>query len=359
MLKSNPEKMVHPDYPRFKKIISGIVKKDLKRFINYGDLTFKKGKDAIKIPIRNIDIPHFRYSLGDEGIGQGEDDGGEQAGKDPGEHYFEVEVSLDEIADIIMEELELPNIEPKGNEQTSKEKYKYTDISRTGPDSLRSFKRTFREALKRQLTSGEYNPDDPVISPIKKDTRYKSRKVFESPDINAVLFYVLDVSGSMYPNMQIARRIARVTEILLKHTYKDLKLEYIVHDTEAKRVYNEEDFYRIDSSGGTFFSTAYELCSKVINEQYNPADWNIYVAQFTDGCPFDADEGISSLKEKLLPNLNAFFYTQIGDKIHFFYEILEKEFGEDHNVVKIAGINDGKEVYDAIKKLFSKSDEKK
>ncbi len=346
--------MVHPDYPRFKKIAKNLVRKNLRLFINYGDLTGRKGKQVIKIPIRNIEIPRFKYSDGKEGIGQGDGEGN-QPGQDPGEHFFEVDVSLDELVEIIVEEMELPNIEPKGKGQITQEKYKYTNISKTGPDSLRSFKRTFREALKRQLVSGEYNPDDPLIYPVKQDTRYKARKSFEAPEINAVLFYLLDVSGSMYHNMDIARRMARLMELLLKHTHKNLKLEYITHDVEANRVYTENDFYTINASGGTSFASAYNLCSDIIKKEYTPAEWNIYVAQFSDGEPFDFAESFSALSKKILPVSNGFFYSQISPSKANFYDILDRKFGNAHPALRMAWLSDTGEVYDAIKKLFKKN----
>ena len=125
----------------------------------------RKGRETVSIPVPNIDIPHFRHGKkGSGGTGQGEGevgqpigrgqddgDGQGQAGSEPGAHIGAVEVSLEELAQMLGEELELPNIEPKGKDAIRSKKDKYTTIGRTGPDSLRHFKRTYKEALKRQI----------------------------------------------------------------------------------------------------------------------------------------------------------------------------------------------------------------
>ena len=117
---------IDQDVGRFKQIIRGRIKKELRKFISTGELIGKKGKDLVSIPIPRIDIPHFVY--GDKqkgGIGQGDgadgssvqpgdQEGGSQAGNAPGEHLLEVEVSFEELAQLLGEELELPRIRPKG-----------------------------------------------------------------------------------------------------------------------------------------------------------------------------------------------------------------------------------------------------
>ena len=99
--------------------------------------------------------------------GQDDGEGTGQAGSEAGKHIREVEVSLDELAKMLGEELALPHIEPNGKDTIRSRKDRYTTIGRHGPDSLRHFKRTYKEALKRQVSSGQYNPDDPVIVPTK------------------------------------------------------------------------------------------------------------------------------------------------------------------------------------------------
>src|SRR4051812_12348485 len=143
----------------------------------------KKGKDLITIPVPFIDIPHFKYGHKEQGgVGQGEGDVGTQlgpgsvqpqdghgkAGQGEGEHQLEVDVSLDELAQILGEELQLPNIERRGKEKIVTTRIKYTGVHTTGPESLRHFKRTFKQALRRQLALGAYDPNKPLIVPTRE-----------------------------------------------------------------------------------------------------------------------------------------------------------------------------------------------
>ena len=172
----------------------------------------RQGKDLVSIPIPQIDIPKLRF--GDKqqgGVAQGDGDpgdalsgspqegeGGEgQAGDQAGDHALEVELTLDELADILGEELELPNIENKGKSAIIDKKDRYVGVRNVGPNSLRHFKRTFRSALRRQIALGSYDPKRPVIIPTRDDMRYKSWKTEEEPVANAVILYMMDVSGSM------------------------------------------------------------------------------------------------------------------------------------------------------------------
>src|SRR5262249_30505938 len=125
-------------------------------------------------------------------------DGGHQAGGEPGgEHMLEIDVSLEELAEILGEELGLPRIHPKGKEQIDSYKLRYNGVNTTGPESLRNFKRTYKQALKRHMLSGTYDPKRPIIVPSREDKRYRTWKVIHEPFVNAVIIYMMDVSGSM------------------------------------------------------------------------------------------------------------------------------------------------------------------
>src|SRR3954469_10244300 len=171
----------------------------------------KKGKDLITIPVPSIDIPHFRFGHREQGgVGQGEGepgtvlapgnvegDGSGKAGQGEGQHTLEVDLSLDELAEILGEELALPRIETKGKKNLVTPKVKYSGVHTTGPESLRHFKRTYKEALKRSIATGSYNPAAPTVVPVRKDLRYRSWRIQERPQSNAVVIYMMDVSGSM------------------------------------------------------------------------------------------------------------------------------------------------------------------
>src|SRR6202034_164609 len=157
---------IDQDHSRFRNIVRGRIRQNLRKYISQGELIGRKGKDVVSIPIPQIDIPRFRF--GDKqqgGAGQGEGDpgapvgagepgeepgDGHKAGQGAGDHIVEVDVTLDELAAILGEELELPDILDKGKSKIINEKDRYTGIRRVGPESLRHFRRTYREALKRQ-----------------------------------------------------------------------------------------------------------------------------------------------------------------------------------------------------------------
>src|SRR6201999_4357279 len=127
----------------------------------------------ISIPVRGIELPHFRYGDNSGGVGAGDGKEGDvvgkgqpgqgkgQGGTQAGQHLMEVDLSLDELAEILAEELKLPRIEPKGSHRITTQRDKYSGIRKVGPDSLRHFKRSFKEALRRQITLGDYDPDHP------------------------------------------------------------------------------------------------------------------------------------------------------------------------------------------------------
>src|SRR4029078_1523745 len=144
---------IEKDHQRFRQIVKGRIREDLRKFLTKGELIGKEGKHLISIPVRGIELPHFRY--GDNSGGGGAGDGKEgaalgkgqpgqgkasQGGTEPGQHIMEVDLTLDELADILAEELKLPRIEPKGKHSITTIRYKYSSLRRVGPESLRHFK---------------------------------------------------------------------------------------------------------------------------------------------------------------------------------------------------------------------------
>src|SRR3954451_16193684 len=196
---------IEKDHQRFRQIVKGRIRDDLRKFLTKGELIGKEGKHLISIPVRGVELPHFRYGDNSGGVGTGDGKEGETVGKgkgaqggtEAGAHIMEVDLSLDELAEILAEELKLPRIEPKGKHRITTIRDKYSSLRRVGPNSLRHFKRSFKEALKRQIQVGDYDPDHPVIIPQKKDIRYRSWKEIKAPQSNAVIIFMMDVSGSM------------------------------------------------------------------------------------------------------------------------------------------------------------------
>jgi len=146
---------IEKDHSRFRQIVKGTIRKNLKKYVSHTEMIGRKGKDLVSIPVPQIDLPRFKFGHEDVGgVGQGEGESGTplgsgdqegavgEAGNLPGEHILEVDVSIDELAEILGEALELPKIEPRGKKNILSESGRYTGIRRSGPESLRHFKRT-------------------------------------------------------------------------------------------------------------------------------------------------------------------------------------------------------------------------
>jgi sporulation protein YhbH len=362
---------IDQDARRFKKIVRGKVRQNLRKYISHGEMIGRKGRDLVSIPVPQLDVPRFRYGKNQGGVGQGEgeegqpiargDDDGEgigQAGSDPGSHVLEVELTLEEMAEMLGDELELPRIEPKGQANIHQEKSRYNSIRRVGPESLRHFKRTYVEALRRQVSDGSYAPGNPRVVPIKDDRRYRSWQTVSEPEANAVIIYMMDVSGSMTDEQkEIVRTEAFWIDAWLKSQYDGVERKYIIHDAMAKEV-DEHTFYHTRESGGTRISSAYHVCAKLIANSYSPSEWNIYCFQFSDGDNWGEDSrmALRMLADEIVPHCNLFCYGQVespygsGEYIH----TLVSEFGFDHETIVLSDIPDKDAILDSIKTFLGK-----
>jgi sporulation protein YhbH len=319
---------IDQDHSRFRNIVRGKIRQNLRKYISHGELIGKKGKDLVSVPIPQIDIPRFKFGDRQQGgVGQGDGEvgdpvgGGEEkeggqgkAGQEAGDHVLEVDVTLDELAAILGEELELPDIEDKGKSHITSAKDRYTGVRRVGPESLRHFKRTYREALKRMIAAGSFRAERPVVVPIPDDKRYRSWRTDTEPVANAVIIYMMDVSGSMGDEQKEIVRIESFwLDTWLTSQYKGLESRYIIHDAVAREV-DKDTFFHTRESGGTMISSAYKLCMKMIEEDYPFSEWNIYPFHFSDGDNWSMDDTLSCvelLKQKLLASVNMFGYGQV------------------------------------------------
>ena len=363
---------IEQDHLRFRQIVRGKIKQDLKKYISNGELIGKKGRDFVSIPIPQIELPSFKFGRRQQGgVGQGdgepgtplspgdvEQDGEGQAGNAAGQHILEVDLTMDELAQLLAEELELPRIQPKGNNRLKTERDKYSQISKVGPESLRHFKRTYREALKRQISAGSYDPVNPYIVPIHEDKRFLSWKTKQRPESNALILYMMDVSGSMGDEQ---KEIVRITsfwiDTWIRTNYEGVQTRYLIHDAVAQEV-DQETFFHTRESGGTVISSAYELCNKIIEEEYPEDLWNVYVFHFSDGDNWsggDTDRCITLLKSNLLPKVNLFGYGQVESTYgsgQFIRELENNVSGEDKLVT--SRIENKDDIYQSIKDFLGK-----
>lgn len=357
---------IQRDVTRFREIVRGKIRQNLKKYVTHGEMIGRKGRDLVSIPVPQLDVPHFRYGKNSTGgVGQGEGEVGQpigrgeqekgrgQAGSDPGSHVLEVDVTLDELAQLMGEELELPHIQPRGQENITEEKAKYNSIRRTGPESLRHFRRTYYQALRRQISTGAYNYIRPVIVPIGEDKRYRSWSTVSSPRASAVIIYVMDVSGSMTDDQkEIVRTASFWIDTWLKSQYEGVERRFVIHDAAAREV-DESTFYHTRESGGTRISTAYQVCLDLIEQQFSPQQWNIYCFQFSDGDNWGEDNRLSleMLRDGLLPACNLFCYGQVESPYGSgeFIRSLQQTFGDGQDNLLLAEIENKGAIYDAIR----------
>lgn len=358
---------IERDHQRFRKLVRGKVKSNLSKYISRGEMIGKKGKDLVSIPLPQIEIPQFRYgNKNSGGTGQGDGDVGQPlgppqgqgksgAGDQPGGHIQEVELTMEELASILGEELSLPRIEPRGKKNITTKRDKYTGIRQAGPESLRHFKRTFKRALKRQIAANLYDPLKPMVIPVREDKQYRSWKEVHLPQAVAVIIYMMDVSGSMTDEQkEIVRIEAFWIDTWIKAHYQGIETAYIIHDAAAQEV-DEHTFYHTRESGGTKISAAYELADKIISKRYPPDQWNIYAFHFSDGDNWgdDIPHCIEVLQQKLLPKLNLFGYGQVESPYGSgeFYDYIHEMLSEQKNVVA-SKIPDREAILGSIKEFL-------
>jgi uncharacterized protein len=358
------------DVGRFRDIVRGRIKENLRRYISHGEMVGRKGKDLVSIPVPQIDIPHFKFGKNEQGgvgFGEGaegepvdgqEGDGQGEAGDAAGEHVLEVELTIDELATLLGQELELPRIEPRGSRQIDSAKDRYSGISPVGPMGLRHFKRTYKQALRRMVSSDAYDPENPIIVPIRADHRYKSWNRVEEPTSNAVIVYMMDVSGSMGDEQkEIVRTEAFWIDTWLQSQYKNLETRFIIHDAVAREV-DRHTFFHTRESGGTKISSAYRVCLDILEEHYPISQWNIYPFHFSDGDNWgggDTDLCMEVLEGKLLDLSNLFCYGQVTSTYGSgqFKRDLDAKFDSDERIVT-SQIDSKDDIPDSIREFLGK-----
>jgi uncharacterized sporulation protein YeaH/YhbH (DUF444 family) len=290
-------------------------------------------------------------------IGSGNSSGEGGAGDQPGVHVREVEISIEELAALLGDELELPRIEPRGDRTLKSRRSRYSSIRPTGPESLRSFRRTYREALKRELASGTYNHRRPMVTPVREDMRYRSWKEEPEPVANAVIVYMMDVSGSMgHEQKEIVRIESFWIDTWIRAHYHGIATRYIVHDAAAQEV-DRETFYTTRESGGTRISSAYDLAARIMAAEYDPAEWNIYCFHFSDGDNWgggDDERCFSLLKERILPVVNLFGYGQVESRYGsgHFHEALGSNL--EHEALVLSQVPNREAILDSIRDFLGK-----
>ncbi|MGO2569064.1 MAG: YeaH/YhbH family protein, partial [Serratia proteamaculans] len=188
------------------------------------------------------------------------------------------------------------------------------------------------------------------------DLRYKNYERRPEPSSQAVMFCLMDVSGSMdQATKDMAKRFYILLYLFLSRTYKNVDVVYIRHHTQAKEV-DEQEFFYSQETGGTIVSSALKLMNEVVEERYDPAQWNIYAAQASDGDNWADDSPLCHelLAKKLLPMVRYYSYIEITRRAHQTlwreYEDLQAKFEN----FAMQHIREPDDIYPVFRELFHK-----
>ncbi|MBI2849089.1 MAG: sporulation protein YhbH [Chloroflexi bacterium] len=360
------------DQKRHKEKIREAIKNNLADIVSHEDIILADDEKVVKVPIRSLEEYKFRFDpRGKSYAGQGSGDShvgdvigrvpreGQgprgQAGTEPGIDYYEMEITMEELAELIFEDMGLPNLEDKKKKEIDTGGIRFSDVRKSGIWGNLDKRRTIKEGIKRQaLSTGK-----PQFKDVKtEDLRFKTWQPEKKYESNAVILAMMDTSGSMGDfEKYIARSFYFWLVRFLRHKYSNVKIVFIAHHTEAKEV-SEDDFFHRGESGGTKVSSAYQLALDTIKERFPPDEWNIYPFHFSDGenLPWD-NETCVQLIEKLLSTCNLFGYGEIhrgggeekGSLITAFKSVHSDKFVREV-------ITDKKDVYPTLKKFLSSSE---
>jgi hypothetical protein len=367
----NPKGKSLANRQRFIERAKGEVKDAIAEALKRRKIGDAEGGEKVSIPTKGITEPVFRsashggkreyvlpgnkkFVAGDKierpqsgggGGGRGQaspDDDGQQ-------DAFEFMLSKDEFLDLLFEDLELPNLIKTKIKATEATQLTRAGYSIEGTPANFNIRRTMRNSLARRISLNRPSPSDleamenqakaaeeaddaegaaqarldleaarlrakrfAYIDPV--DVRYNRFERIPKPNTQAVMFCLMDVSGSMTEAMKdLAKRFFLLLHVFLTRRYKTVDLVFIRHTSNAQEV-DEDTFFHSRETGGTIVSTALEEMLTVVRARYNPENWNIYAAQASDGDNYseDSDRCSQLLGGELLPLTQYFAYIEVG-----------------------------------------------
>jgi uncharacterized sporulation protein YeaH/YhbH (DUF444 family) len=343
---------------RAKALVQGAVKKssqdrDIKDVLEGGE---------ISIPLDGMNEPRFRreggtrdmvlpgnkkFIEGDMLPRSGEGRGrSSEPGEGDGEDGFRFVLSRDEFVDLFLDDLELPDLAKRKLAEAESEGLHRAGYATSGSPANISVSRTVRLAMARRTALRRPRPEEiaqleaemedcdearrielmaeiealkakfrriPYIDPI--DIRYRRFETMPKPVAQAVMFCLMDVSGSMSEHMKdLAKRFYMLLYVFLTRRYRHVEIVFIRHTDRAEEV-DEDTFFHGPASGGTLVSSALQAMHEIVRSRFRPADWNIYAAQASDGDNSGSDGAAVSrlLTEMILPVSQFFAYLEVGE----------------------------------------------
>lgn len=369
--------------------------------------------EQVSIPTRDIQEPHFRQGQGgvrervhpgNDRFGRGDKvdrpkgggaGGGQGEASDSGEgdDDFVFQISKDEYLELLFEDLELPNLQKNRLNKLVEYQVYRAGYTNDGVPANINIVRSLRSSLARRIamtagkkkrlnlciaelealenTPGSKAEDilalkDKIVELKKQiarvpfidtfDLRYNNFAKREKPSTQAVMFCLMDVSGSMdQATKDMAKRFYILLYLFLTRTYKNLEVVYIRHHTQAKEV-DEHEFFYSQETGGTIVSSALKLMHEIQQDRYPANEWNIYAAQASDGDNWADDSPTcrNMLANKILPTVRYFSYIEITHRSHQTlwneYERLQQSFDN----IAVQHIKEAADIYPVFRELFRK-----
>jgi sporulation protein YhbH len=363
------------DRRRHKELVEGSIKKNIGNIIAEESIIGQSGNKKIKIPIRGIREYSFIYGKNIKGAASGDGDekrgdvvGEDLEGKNPGtggagdkegEDIYETEITVEELVNYLFDDLKLPDIDRKklselesekgfrklgyqkkgipprlAKRRSAVEKIKRRQTYRRSLDELNGEKReTVTEDEPEPFTEDEpkrfpYTEEEPKRFPFTEDDlRYRRLKETHRKDFNAVVLCIMDVSGSMDQTKKyMARSFYFLLYQFLRLRYSHIEIVFIAHTTTAREV-GELEFFHKGESGGTYISSGYEKALEIIEQRYNPANWNIYAFHCSDGDNWTEDNKKAvELAARLCEVCNLFGYGEIVPGYYYAGSTVKSEY---------------------------------
>lgn len=398
---------------RFLRRYKGQIKDAVARAIKGRSITDMEKGEKVSIPVKDINEPHFghaqggvwetvrpgnkEYQKGDQlqrpksGGGQGKGKAGNS--EETSEDDFAFELSREEFMNYFFEDLELPNLVKTQLTSITEWKQQRAGYTISGTPSNIHVLRSLRGALGRRIAVGGNSrkrlreaeaeleqllltvfEDDhrvlalkkeirelrmrlekiPFIDPI--DLRYSNRIKVPKPTSQAVMFCIMDVSGSMdQAKKDACKRFFILLYLFLTRAYEKIEVVFIRHHTSATEV-DEHEFFNSRESGGTVVSSALHLLGKTIRERYSSSDWNVYVAQGSDGDNWDNDSVTCRdlLNNVIMPAVQYYAYVEITDDQpqSLWHEYTQVQANYPHFAMQ--KIESPADIYPVFRELFKK-----
>ncbi|BAS29049.1 sporulation protein YhbH [Limnochorda pilosa] len=364
------------DQKRHQEKVREAIRENLADLVSEESIIMSDGRKVVKVPIRSLEEYKFRFDP-HQGEHAGSGQGGTEVGKvlgparpakgaqapgqgpgagdQPGFDYYEAEVTVDELAELIFQDLGLPNLKQKRRADIESTYPEFTDVRKQGLQANVDKRRTLLEALRRAAREGHRG----LQGIRREDLRFKTWEERVRTTTSAVVMAMMDTSGSMGTfEKYIARSFYFWMVRFLRTRYHQVQIVFIAHDTRAREV-SEEEFFSKGESGGTKCSSAYEKALEIVEERFPPEDYNIYPFHFSDGDNFPSDNvRCVKLMSELIERSSAVGYGEITSGRYYRESTLMSAFErlEDPRFTCVQ-IRSKDEVYPALKRFFRRSEE--